>query len=49
MKAVVRGTSRLSDADRHAIAIYLKTVPPIHTETQPAPKSTAAPTAQSSN
>jgi len=30
MKAVVRGTSKLTDADRHAIAVYLKSVPPIH-------------------
>lgn len=36
MKAVVRGTSRLSDEDLHAMAVYLKTVPPIHVD--PAPK-----------
>jgi mono/diheme cytochrome c family protein len=37
MKAVVRGTSKLTDADRHAIAIYLKTVKPIHVDL-PLPK-----------
>ncbi len=36
MKAVVRGTSKLTDGDRHAIAVYIKTVPPI--ETKPPPK-----------
>jgi mono/diheme cytochrome c family protein len=30
MKSVVRGTSKLTDADRHAIAVYLKSVRPIH-------------------
>ncbi len=39
MKAVVRGTSKLTDADRHAMAVYLKSVPPIHTS--PAPKQGA--------
>ena len=39
MKAVVRGTSKLTDADRHAMAVYLESVPPIHTA--PAPKPTA--------
>jgi len=24
MKAVVRGTSKLTDADRHAMAVYIK-------------------------
>lgn len=38
MKAVVRGTSKLTDADRHAIAVYLKTVPAIHTDPVPPPK-----------
>jgi mono/diheme cytochrome c family protein len=38
MKAVVRGTSKLSDADRRAIAVYLKSVPPIHTKAPPPPK-----------
>jgi mono/diheme cytochrome c family protein len=38
MKAVVRGTSRLTDADRHAVAVYLKTVPPIHVDAPPPPK-----------
>jgi mono/diheme cytochrome c family protein len=37
MKAVVRGTSKLTPADRHAIAVYLKTVRPIYTP--PAPKA----------
>jgi mono/diheme cytochrome c family protein len=37
MKAVVRGTSKLTDADRHAIAVYLKSVPPIHVAPQPPP------------
>lgn len=41
MKAVVRGTSRLTDADRHAIAVYLASVPPIRA-TAPPPK-TASP------
>lgn len=41
MKAVVRGTSRLSDADLHALAVYLKTVPPIHTEPMSKPVSKA--------
>jgi mono/diheme cytochrome c family protein len=35
MKAVVRGTAKLSDADRHAIAVYIKSVPPIHTDLPP--------------
>ena len=34
MKAVVRGTSKLTDADRHAIAVYLTSVAPIHTKLQ---------------
>jgi mono/diheme cytochrome c family protein len=38
MKAVVRGTSKLTDADRHAIAVYLKTVKPIHIDLPPPPK-----------
>ena len=38
MKAVVRGTSKLTDADRHAMAVYLKSVPPIHTTTTAPPK-----------
>lgn len=37
MRAVVRGTSQLSDADRHAIAVYLKSVAPIHVDL-PRPK-----------
>ena len=39
MKAVVRGTSRLTDADRHAMAVYIKSLPPIHVD--PAPKPAA--------
>ena len=39
MKAVVQGTSKLSDADLHAMAVYLKSVPPIHTEPAPMPAS----------
>ncbi len=41
MKAVVRGTSKLTDADRHAIAVYLKSVPPIHIDLPPPPKPTS--------
>ncbi len=37
MKAVVRGTSKLTDADRHAMAVYLKSAPPIRVETKPKP------------
>jgi len=37
MKAVVRGTSKLSDADRHALAVYIKSLPPIHVEPPPKP------------
>ena len=29
MKVVIRGTSKLSDADLHAIAVYLQSVPAI--------------------
>jgi len=35
MALVVKGTSRLSDADRHAIAIYLKSVPPLPLPARP--------------
>lgn len=35
MKAVVRGTSRLTDADRHAIAVYLKSVAPVRVDLPP--------------
>ncbi len=35
MKAVVRGTSKLTDDDRHAIAVYLKTVKAIHVDLPP--------------
>jgi mono/diheme cytochrome c family protein len=35
MKAVVRGTSKLTEADRHAIAVYLKSVPPVHVDLPP--------------
>jgi mono/diheme cytochrome c family protein len=38
MAEVVRGTKKLTDADRWAIAVYLKSVPPIHTQ-RPPPKS----------
>jgi len=37
MAGVVRGTKKLTDADRHAIAVYLKSVPAIHT-VRPPPK-----------
>jgi mono/diheme cytochrome c family protein len=42
MKAVVRGTSKLTDADRHAIAVYLKSVAPIHVDLPPKPKAKVA-------
>jgi mono/diheme cytochrome c family protein len=32
MAEVVKGTGALTDADRHAIAVYIKSLPPIHTE-----------------
>jgi mono/diheme cytochrome c family protein len=35
MKAVVRGTSKLTDADRHALAVYIKSVPAIHVDLPP--------------
>jgi mono/diheme cytochrome c family protein len=35
MKAVVRGTSKLTDADRRAIAVYIKSLPPIHVDVAP--------------
>jgi mono/diheme cytochrome c family protein len=35
MKAVVMGTSKLTDADRHAMAVYLKSIPPIHVDLPP--------------
>jgi hypothetical protein len=34
----VRGTSKLTDADRHAIAVYLKSVAPIHVDLPPKAK-----------
>jgi mono/diheme cytochrome c family protein len=37
MKAVVRGTSRLTDADRHAMAVYIKSLPPIRVESAAKP------------
>ena len=43
MKAVVRGTSKLSDDDRHAIAVYLKTVKAIHLEAAPPVASPTTP------
>jgi mono/diheme cytochrome c family protein len=39
MKAVVRGTSKLTDADRHAMAVYIKALPPIHVEAAPKAKA----------
>jgi mono/diheme cytochrome c family protein len=46
MRAVVQGTSKLTDADRHAMAVYLKSIAPIHVDlpppkllTKPAPLS----------
>ena len=36
MADVVKGTGALSDADRRAIAVYVKSLPPIHTEKKPA-------------
>jgi mono/diheme cytochrome c family protein len=35
MKAVVRGTSKLTDADRLALAAYIKSLPPIHVDLPP--------------
>ena len=35
MRAVVQGTSKLTDADRHAMAVYLKSIPPIHVDLPP--------------
>ena len=35
MADVVKGTAVLSDEDRHAIAVYIKSLPPIHTEKKP--------------
>jgi mono/diheme cytochrome c family protein len=32
MAMVIRGTRKLTDGDRHAMAVYLKSVPPIHSE-----------------
>lgn len=40
MKAVVRGTSKLTETDRHAIAVYLKSIPPVHVDLPP-PKPAA--------
>jgi len=37
MKAVVRGTSKLTDADRHAVAVYLKSVAPIRVDLRKPP------------
>ncbi len=42
MKAVVRGTSRLSEADLHAMAVYLKSVPAIAVEPKPGPAGKAS-------
>jgi len=38
MKAVVRGTAKLTDADRHAIAVYLKSLAPVHVDLPPPKK-----------
>ena len=35
MKAVVQGTSKLTETDRHAMAIYLKSISPIHVDLPP--------------
>ena len=43
MKAVVRGTSKLTDADRHAMAVYLKSVAPIHVAAAPKPAAKSPP------
>ena len=43
MKAVVRGTSKLTDADRRAMAVYLKSVPPIRVEAKPKPAAKSPP------
>lgn len=46
MKAVVEGTSKLTDADRHAMAVYIKNIPPIHVDLPPPKlpgKASAAP------
>jgi mono/diheme cytochrome c family protein len=40
MAEVIRGTKKLNDTDRHAMAVYLKTVPPIRTVKPPASKTT---------
>ena len=32
MGEIVRNTSRLDDDDRQAIAVYLRSLPPIHTQ-----------------
>jgi mono/diheme cytochrome c family protein len=39
MGDVVKGTGALSKADRHAIAVYIKSLPPIHTEPRPKKKA----------
>ncbi len=39
MAEVVKGTGALSDADRHAIAVYVKSLPPIHTQKAEKPAS----------
>jgi len=35
MAQVVKGTGALTDADRRAIAVYVKSLPPVHTEKRP--------------
>jgi mono/diheme cytochrome c family protein len=38
MAEVVKSTARLSDDDRRAIAVYLKSLPPLRSEPRPSPK-----------
>ena len=35
MSSVVRGTKQLTDEDRTAMAVYIKSIPAIHTEMHP--------------
>jgi mono/diheme cytochrome c family protein len=36
MAEIVKNTTRLTDADRRAIAVYLRTLPAVRSETRPA-------------
>ena len=36
MAEIVKNTTRLTDADRRAIAVYLRTLPPVRSETRAA-------------